>query len=233
MKKTLAFCFYLSFFLIGTLLGSTSTAYSASEKKIRKVDLSFESIKLSEDNIREILPLKEGDVWRENSLENTKKTLISTGFFSEVNIEVKMRRSTVDLHYVLKEAYLIRKIKILGNYPFDSNKVTRLLTLQSGEPFIREEIPSSILRVKKFYEKKGYYGTDVIIAEKYEKDKRIVNLSVQIKKGEVYAYGDINIMFTQAAEYFKKVSTIYKFHRNEIGILLMTKIENLRDIGMV
>lgn len=178
-------------------LTNQPAAYSAPNNIVRNITLDLKLHSLTEDQVNSILPVRVGDNYQEGDMAVFIKKLKDTNLFVNVAGEVKDRGRSVVLHFDLEEAILIRKVKITGNYPYLASKILRLSSLQTGDPFRAELLDEGKRRIQKYFEQRGYYGSEASIHARQDPKKPFMNLHIRIKKGSSHHLGKINVTGNQ------------------------------------
>lgn len=88
---------------------------------------------------------------------------------------------------------LISGIGISGNYPYIENKVRRYLTIRPSDAYSEEAMDDQIRRIKQFYEREGWIGTEVDVTPEYQDSTGSVYLHFKIKRGFLLRYRDIKV----------------------------------------
>jgi outer membrane protein insertion porin family len=177
----LAFIFLLPF----------STQATASET-IRSIQIENELPKRRPD-ILDVIRIKEGDEFSQDRLANAIEDLRKWGVFKNVEVLVKHEGNNVTLIFQLEDAFIIKDIKLRGNYPLLEKRVHRAIFLTTGDIYNQEKLPEQIARLIEFYEKEGYKNTTVFIETQKNLEERTVTLKIKIQKGKEFGIGEITI----------------------------------------
>ena len=117
----------LSLFLI---LVTPIIAYA--ETQIASIEIE-NGTHTSTQQIRKVLPLREGDSFDAAKVEQAISYLKKWGLFQVIDVEKKRGPKGVHLRFILKEGYLIDGIDIRGGYPYLSTRLRRMITVHPGE----------------------------------------------------------------------------------------------------
>ncbi len=148
---------------------------------------------VSDSEIRNLLPLKEGDLFSETKWEQALSSLKKWGRFYEVRGEKKATPQGLELTLHLVEGLLISRIEVKGSYPFLSNRIRRLVALQPGDLFDDEEIAQQAIKIESFYQREVYEGTQVKVFTKKNEKKGTVEIQYQIQKGFRYRISAVTV----------------------------------------
>lgn len=88
---------------------------------------------------------------------------------------------------------LINGIGISGNYPYIEGRIRRYLTVRPSDYHKQEIIGDQIRRIKEFYSKEGWIGTEVSVKPEYKPETDSVYLHVKIKKGYLLRYRNTTV----------------------------------------
>ncbi|MBI5251674.1 MAG: outer membrane protein assembly factor BamA [Desulfomonile tiedjei] len=104
------------------------------------------------------IDMKPGKPFRRAALGDEIKELYSMGYFDDVQIQAEeTSKGEMDLRIVLKERPSIKTIEVEGNKVFTKDEILDTLTTKSFQVASTEKIREDINKIKKMYEKKGYY----------------------------------------------------------------------------
>jgi outer membrane protein insertion porin family len=133
--------------------------------------MTFEGISISEDTLRELVPLKENKPYSEDLLEKSSDTIV--GFYKAlgymkvkvVNVKKEFENEGRDLHLTVtvKEGLQtkIKEILILGNKKIGSSRLRNNLKLRVGAPYNVIDISDSRFRILSLYGQRGYLDAHV------------------------------------------------------------------------
>lgn len=107
------------------------------------------------------IKIKEGDPYDLNKIREDMKSIYRTGFFSDVQIDVKDIEQGKAVTFVVIERPTVRSISIDGNRKIKTADLTDKLKVTTGTVLNIEKIKESIDEIKKHYASKGYYATKV------------------------------------------------------------------------
>ena len=102
--------------------------------------------------------MKPGEVFSRTALSDEIRELYNMGYFDDVQIRAEETPTgQVDLHITLKERPSIKSIEIEGNKVFTKDELLDTLTTKSFTVASTAKIRDDIAKIKKMYEKDGYY----------------------------------------------------------------------------
>ena len=125
---------------------------------VRKI--SFEGVKIaSEDMLRTLIQTQIGsEVSEELLTEDLKSLYKDTGFFSELEVDVRtFEDSGLEIVYKVVESPKISGINIIGNENLGLGKLKDELTLRPSEIYSDRRRWESERALRQLYHEKGYY----------------------------------------------------------------------------
>ena len=169
----------------GTIAEEVSKVYKISTVRIQ--GLKF----INPEVIKPLIPFGKGAIVTRDTLAQTLKDLYKLGYFQNVEAYTKFTENGIDLIFVFRELPIVQKIEFEGNeeisdddlikelgidltkkqtsgtaVPFGSvgpELAQKLATLKKGlgRVFSTAEINEMVKKIKKLYEKEGFYNTKV------------------------------------------------------------------------
>ena len=104
---------------------------------------------------------KENDPYNLDKLREDMKNIYKTGFFSDVQIDVKDSDKGKVVTFVVIERSPIKMIYVVGNKKIKTEDIREKLKVKTNTVMNIEKIKESMDEVKKLYSSKGYYNTKV------------------------------------------------------------------------
>jgi len=196
MKKSLLLLI-LSFTFILIPQGEAFPRLKAGGPIISRIDADLELLTLDPEKIKELIPINKGDSFTEAKLGQAVETLKNTNLFETVEATTQKISSGIFITFHLIEARLIHRVKVSGNYPYLSRKILRLSSLQPGIVYREELVGESKKRLEDFFEKQGYFDTQVEILPPVSPAPNMVDLRIRIHKGRTYRIGKIEVTGNQ------------------------------------
>jgi len=159
----------------------------------------------------DVAGIKVGEDFSRERLENSINALRRWGVFSKVEVLVQYEGPSVDLVYDLEEGYIIKDVKIKGNYPLLDREVRRTLFLNPGEIYDKTRLVEQLDRLDKLYAKEGYFETTVLAVEDYNEADHEVTLYFKIQKGKTFRIRDVAVEGNTALKPKRIRHIIYSF----------------------
>ncbi len=114
--------------------------------------------RIRDQAIKNKLELMEGKPFRKSEIGKEIRSIYSLGYFDDVQIHAKDGgEGRVDLQIVLQELPSIKNIEVKGNSVFTTDKILDELTTKSFSFAKPQKIRADIAKIKRMYEKEGYY----------------------------------------------------------------------------
>jgi outer membrane protein insertion porin family len=177
-----------SILLVGTLalgLSAGSLAQTAGiDVQDRPIsDIRVEGLKqVQEQLVRNQIRVTKGDAYNAETVREDIVRITHLGRFGTVSARVDPQPDgTVVLTYVVGEQALLADVQVVGNKAIDDNELLGLIVLKAGDPIDPFLIDRGISEIKKAYERKGYFVTDVVVDQDVMKESNI--LLYRIREG--------------------------------------------------
>ena len=104
---------------------------------------------------------KENTPYNLDKIREDMKNIYKTGFFSDVQIDVKDTDKGKIITFVVVERPPIKAIYITGNKKIKTADLIEKLKIRSNTVLNTDKIKESIDELKKYYASEGYYGTKI------------------------------------------------------------------------
>lgn len=104
---------------------------------------------------------KENDPYNLDKLREDMKNIYKTGFFSDVQIDVKDSEKGKIVTFVVIERPSVKTIFIVGNKKIKTEDIREKLKIRTNTVLNIEKIKESLDEIKKLYGSKGYYNARV------------------------------------------------------------------------
>ncbi|MDH5716109.1 MAG: BamA/TamA family outer membrane protein [Spirochaetia bacterium] len=179
-------------------------------------DIEFKGMdELSEQEIIEVLPLKEDEVYSEEKASRSMQILLSKyhekGLF---NAAIKIQQSPseegnnlINVSFIIDEGeeIVISKINILGTLVFEPEDITDIMELEEDGLIADGTFKENIFeedkkRIIQFYKENGYLDAEIEEARwdirwenPDEKEDRVINITIKIKEGEQYFFNGYDL----------------------------------------
>ena len=185
----------------------TNTDTSASATKPPPVDamflvrkISFEGVKTaSEDMLRTLIQTQAGDEVSEELLTEDLKSLYKdTGFFSELEVDVRPFEGEgggLEVVYKVVESPKISGINIIGNENLGTSKLKDKITLRPAEIYSDRHRWESERALRQLYHEKGYYLVSIQTHLKdTDAEENTVQVTFEINEGPRVRIEEINFI---------------------------------------
>jgi outer membrane protein insertion porin family len=140
--------------------------------------------RVEKNTILNKITLKPGDTFRRSALGDQIRNVYDLGYFEDVQIRADPAdQGKVDLVVTLKERPFIKSIEIVGNKVLSKDSILDALTTKSHNAVSMENIRADIEKIKKMYEKEGYYQPEIEYSVK-ELTRHEAKLVFEIREGK-------------------------------------------------
>jgi len=172
-------------FLLLLLLNLYFYSFS-SPLKIKELNIEGNK-KISTGRINLLLKSKVSGEFDEEVLKEDIKRLGETGYFSELSYKIDKKEGEVYITIYLKENPIVSKINFTGNRIIKTKDLKKYIGVSEGEVFNETKINNGINEIKKKYEEKGIFFTEVNYNTELKDDNIIVNVKIkEAKRACVY-----------------------------------------------
>ena len=147
------------FFCICIILASTFV-WAQQIDRIARIEVTGNE-SIDRGVILNSIKTKENDTYNLDKIREDMKNIYKTGFFSDVQIDVKDSDKGKVVTFVVIERPPIKMIYVVGNKQIKTEDIREKLKVKTNTVMNIEKIKESMDEVKKLYASKGYYNTKV------------------------------------------------------------------------
>lgn len=104
---------------------------------------------------------REGDVYNLDKIREDMKSIYKTGFFSDVQIDVKDTEKGKSVTFVVIERPPVKSILMSGNKKIKTDDLTEKVKIKTGTVLNIEKVKESMDEIRKLYSGKGYYAAKI------------------------------------------------------------------------
>ena len=151
LKIILIFILFIALPL-SLIAGDTETILKIEITGNERIDTGF---------IMNAIKTKENTPYNIETIREDMKNIYKTGFFSDVQIDVKDAEKGKIVTFVVVERPPIKAIYITGNNKIKTASLVEKLKIRSNTVLNTDKIKESIDELKKYYASEGYYGTRI------------------------------------------------------------------------
>ncbi len=164
MKKGL-----LCFLLITCIL----TGYALGQERniIIKLDVTGND-RIERGVVMNAIKTKEKEAYDPDKIREDMKNIYKTGFFSDVQVDVKDTPEGKSVTFVVVERPPISEISISGNKKIKTEDLKEKVKIKVGSVLNTEKIKETVDEIKKHYASKNYYSAKVTYNIDYEEGYR-------------------------------------------------------------
>ncbi|GIX42847.1 MAG: hypothetical protein KatS3mg129_2580 [Leptospiraceae bacterium] len=174
---------------------------------------------VSEFDVRDELPFKEGSILKEEDLNLAVQNLYNTGNFENVRIFAKIiNDNEIQINIVLKELPRIEEIKIIGEEELYEADLKTLLPFKEGDVYNPQDVKNGVDVLKTKYLEEGFFLANIWYKTEIKNESVIVKY--YIDEGKNIPIAKINII------------GLKHLNPNEIIDILEQKEEGLFEDGI-
>jgi outer membrane protein insertion porin family len=198
----ISFCFLI---LIFSFFGCTSQVQREEESKVLKINFEGNHF-VSDNDLKDVFPVKEGDKYIEQFLKESPKRLVgyyrSRGFFDMRVLKRKGeffedKNGFIITYHVFEGARsTIDSVEVIGNEIFHDEDIKDILSVEEGSYYDEAHIDAGKYILSNNYAEKGFPDASITIERNFlngEKDKNTIYLKIQIKEGNKFFVRNVNI----------------------------------------
>jgi len=180
------------YIIIINLLPIESRIQDYTGKKIKSIKIYGINV-ISEYDVRDSLPFKEGSILKEQDFNTAVQNLYNTGNFENVKIYAKLlNEGEVQINIVLKELPRIEEIKIIGEEGLYEADLKTLLPFKEGDVYNPQDVKNGVDVLKTKYLKEGYFLATIWYKTEIKDDG--VYVRYYIDEGKNIPISKINII---------------------------------------
>lgn len=185
----------ISTFFCGVLTLSTSVVWAATPFTVK--DIRVEGIQRTEaGTVFNYLPIRVGDTVDDEAVSRAVKALFSTGFYSDVRIEVDQDVLVV----IVDERPAVAQVQFSGNKEFASDillKGLRDVGIAESRTFDRSMLDKAEQEIKRLYLTRSFYAVSIkTTVSPLERNRVAINF--EISEGDVARIKDIRVIGASA-----------------------------------
>jgi outer membrane protein insertion porin family len=164
MKRGVVCLIVVTFLLAGYSLGS-------GQETILKIDITGNE-RIDRGVIANALKTKEKEAYDPEKIREDMKNVYKTGFFSDVQVDVKDSPEGRTVTFVVVERPPVSAILITGNKEIKTEDLKDKIKIKTGSVLNVEKVKETVDEIKKHYASKNYYAARVGYDIDYEEGYR-------------------------------------------------------------
>jgi len=174
------------------IANAAALAQKADGEQVAEVKISG-LVNLDEKAVRDIIDISPGDSFSLERVDIAVERLRKWGIFDAIDVYPSASPEGIVLVFNLEEATVVASIDITGNYPYIETKVRKYFTLHAGDIYTPDSVQEQVDRIKEFYLRQGYVGTEVYVEEERRPDENQLVLTFHIRHGDLLRYRKIAV----------------------------------------
>jgi outer membrane protein assembly complex protein YaeT len=146
---------------------------------------------LVESDLKEVLPIKEGQTLDADGLRAALENLYATGRFEDLAVDARLEGDGVVLTFIGKPSMFVRDVRVEGlDEPPTEAQALNATRLDLGQPFTEAQLKQSLENVLNILRRNGLYQANVTPVIAPAGVAQQVDITFQIEPGERARYGD-------------------------------------------
>ncbi|MCX8011706.1 MAG: hypothetical protein N3A64_00930, partial [Desulfobacterota bacterium] len=130
--------------------------------KVMVTEVTVQGNRLIEDAaILEQIKTKKNEVFSPEILKEDIRQIYNMGFFSDIKVDSTDEPLGKKVTFIVKENPEIVQIKIAGNKDVDATDIEKQIDIKPHTILNLNKVKSNVVKIKKFYEGKGYHNAVV------------------------------------------------------------------------
>lgn len=162
------------------LLLLTSFPFVATaQERISRIDVVGNE-RMEKGFVLNSVKIKEGEPYSDEKLRDDLKNIYRTGYFSDVQVDVKDSPAGKLVTFVVVERPPIKAIYVTGNKKIKTADITDKLKVRTNTVLNTDRVKESIDEIRKLYASKAFYSTRINHAIEYpEANEAVVTFAIE------------------------------------------------------
>lgn len=167
MKKNVFSAWFVTTFLLLSLVVNSVSLHAQNidlnNRPVAKIVL--EGVKPeSEQLVRNQIRLTEGQPYDAKVVSEDIVRITHLGRFSTVQASVDQQKDgTLVVKYIVHEQPILADVRVVGNKAISDQELLNLAVIRAGDPIDSYLVDRAINQIKRAYEKKGYFMTEIVL----------------------------------------------------------------------
>ena len=162
--------------------------------------------------IKNQLRTQKGKVFSRIDVNNDIKRLYQLNYFSKIDVEVQDEPGNFKVIFKVVEKPIVDRIIFTGNSKVKTKTLRKEITSKENEIINENLLANDVVKLKQYYEKKGYKQINVSYESKLSEDKKLADITFKIDEGRKIKIERINIIGARQIKE-KKVLKVMKVKR--------------------
>ena len=144
--------------------------------KIELVGVKPESQQLVRNQIR----LAEGQAYDEKVVAEDIVRITHLGRFSTVEASVDQQKDgTLIVKFIVNEQTILSDVRVVGNKAITDQELLAMAVIRSGDPIDSYLIDRAINQIKRAYENKGYFMTEIVLDQQLLEESHVLLFKIR------------------------------------------------------
>ena len=168
--------------LLALSISAVPSLVWAQQGTVSSITINGVGLKL-EEQVREVVILKVDKPYLQEDLDESIELIRDWGRFERYSAAAERREDGWHVRFDLLPGLIISSINFTGQFPYLTSQIRRNVGMRVGEVYEREEIIGEVKKVKRFFEREGYFATTINVDENVNDSAGVVGLTFHIHKG--------------------------------------------------
>ncbi len=182
---------------------SSAQQHMVTEPLISRIDIQIKDLPGNTEHLekmaREMIGLKEGDLFSEEKFKKAVDRLTASKIFREIDIpDPDWTKSEIAITFRLVPFRRIRDIKIKGGFPMLEKEILNAMSIYTGDAFEEKKLAEQEASISKIFTAEGYISPNIRVSAKENLEDGSYTVFVNIEKGEYFRIQDLQIKGNQA-----------------------------------
>jgi outer membrane protein insertion porin family len=136
----------------------------------------------------------EGDSLSEQRVDASLQALRLCGRFSEAWVDSStIAGDSVTLKFICAPALQVRRIRVIGEYPFFESDIVRALSLHSGSIYTPTEVENQNTLITDLYKRDGFVAPEIRITSRPDSATRTCDIALRIHRGPYWRMKNLEV----------------------------------------
>ncbi len=137
-----------------------------------------------EKMVRDIIAIRPNKPCSPENIKASIENLHLCKKFKNIAVDSSFENSTRSFIFHLQPAAVIRKIKIIDEFPLFETDVLKAMTLYTGSVYSQKSLSDQVTLIEQLYKREGFIDAQVIITPRESFEKGYTDITVTINRGQ-------------------------------------------------
>src|SRR5208337_4533239 len=176
----------------------TTNEYSLYNKMVvRRLNIEFKDCQWCEASMnnlaRDLIALREGVPFTEESYRQSIDTLMLSKRFEEVIPEIERFEDGIKLTFLLTPFWEVKDVKVHSEYPLFKSEILKAMSVYPGDALFPGTLSEQETRLRDLYKKEGYINPEITATADKNPHEGSVIINVYVNAGAYYVLDSLKI----------------------------------------